>query len=88
MITSMAFVSVQDIDEAIMLLGDDLPEELQIFLVWFEDKYVGRRNMYKVHILVYKEIYKWHFIFICYGFNIYHPDYISFLIAICLSTRQ
>lgn len=44
MITSMAFVPIEDIEEALADLGNFLPEELQPILDYFEDNYIGRRN--------------------------------------------
>lgn len=44
MITALAFVPVQDIDEAIDVLGDVIPEDLRPLLDWLEDNYVGRPN--------------------------------------------
>lgn len=40
MITALAFVPVQDIDEALDALGDVIPEDLRPLLDWLEDNYV------------------------------------------------
>ncbi|KAB0800704.1 hypothetical protein PPYR_06443 [Photinus pyralis] len=44
MITSLAFVPINDIDIAVDALAEELPEELQPILQWFEDYYIGRVN--------------------------------------------
>lgn len=44
MITSLAFVPIQDLDNAINELSAMLPLELEPLLQWFEDTYVGRPN--------------------------------------------
>ncbi|KAK4879731.1 hypothetical protein RN001_007877 [Aquatica leii] len=44
MITSLAFVPIDDLDTAIDELANVLPLELQPILQWFEDAYVGRPN--------------------------------------------
>ena len=44
MISALAFVPMEYMTEAIENLADELPDELQVLLDWFEDNYVGRRN--------------------------------------------
>ncbi|KAB0799136.1 hypothetical protein PPYR_07016 [Photinus pyralis] len=44
MVTALPFVPHQHLDEAIDMLGNELPPELQPLLEWFEDTYVGRLN--------------------------------------------
>ncbi|XP_050517464.1 uncharacterized protein LOC126892075 [Diabrotica virgifera virgifera] len=44
MITSLAFIPVHDLDNAIEELSHSLPPELEPLLQWFEDTYVGRPN--------------------------------------------
>ncbi|XP_063931856.1 uncharacterized protein LOC135143846 [Zophobas morio] len=44
MITSLAFVLFEDIDGAIETLSEQIPQELQPILNWFEDFYVERPN--------------------------------------------
>lgn len=44
MVTSLTFVPIRNLDEAIDILAENLPEELQPLLNWFEDNYVGRLN--------------------------------------------
>jgi len=44
MIIAIAFVCINKIDIAIDALAENLPEELQPLLEWFEDNYVGRLN--------------------------------------------
>lgn len=44
MISSLAFVPVADLDDAVDLLAEELPPELQPLLEWFEDFYIGRPN--------------------------------------------
>jgi hypothetical protein len=44
MIISLAFVCINDLDNAIDVLSNYLPEELQSMLEWFEDNYIGRMN--------------------------------------------
>lgn len=42
MILSLAYVPPEHLDEAVDLLSDELPGELQELLNWFEDNYIGR----------------------------------------------
>ncbi|KAB0793284.1 hypothetical protein PPYR_12904 [Photinus pyralis] len=44
MVTALPFVPHQHLDEAIDMLANELPPELQPLLEWFEDTYVGRLN--------------------------------------------
>uniref|UniRef100_A0A6P7FDS7 Uncharacterized protein LOC114327202 n=1 Tax=Diabrotica virgifera virgifera TaxID=50390 RepID=A0A6P7FDS7_DIAVI len=44
MATSLAFVPVRYLDQAIDVLGNALPVALQPLLDWFEDNYTGRMN--------------------------------------------
>lgn len=44
MISSLAFIPVDDLDNCVDILADELPPELQPLLEWFEDVYIGRPN--------------------------------------------
>lgn len=44
MVMSLAFVPLNNLDEAIDELSNELPNSLQPLLQWFEDNYVGRPN--------------------------------------------
>lgn len=44
MVAALAFVPIDDLDEAVDELANLLPAELQQLLVWFEDNYLGRQN--------------------------------------------
>ena len=44
MIVSLAFVKIEDLDFAVDLLAQNLDEELNNLLEWFEDNYIGRIN--------------------------------------------
>lgn len=44
MVVALTFIPINDIDLAIELLSEYLPDELQPLLDWFEDNYVGRIN--------------------------------------------
>lgn len=44
MIISLAFVCINDLDNAIDVLSNYLPEDLHSMLEWFEDNYNGRMN--------------------------------------------
>ncbi|XP_031334003.1 uncharacterized protein LOC116182551 [Photinus pyralis] len=44
MVSSLAFVPINDLDEAVDALGEALPVELQPLLQWLEDNYIGRPN--------------------------------------------
>jgi len=48
MIISLAFVPIEDLDVAIDLLSDDLPDDIVPLLEWFEEYYIGRKNRRKV----------------------------------------
>lgn len=43
MVTALAFVPIHDLDDAFYALSDELPDELEPILNWFEDYYLGRR---------------------------------------------
>lgn len=45
MTTALPFINIDDIDKEIDELAEYLPEELQACLNWFEDNYIGRRNI-------------------------------------------
>lgn len=47
MITALAFVKIDDIDKVVDELVEYLPDELQNLLNWFEDNYIGRKNISK-----------------------------------------
>lgn len=47
MVTSLAFVPMENLDEAVDALAAALPAELEPLLNWFEDNYVGRLNRYE-----------------------------------------
>lgn len=44
MVTALAFVPIEDIDNALLSLSENLPDDVQPILDWFEDSYVGRMN--------------------------------------------
>ena len=44
MISAVALVPPEYITATIADLADEVPDELQEFLDWLEDNYVGRRN--------------------------------------------
>ncbi|KAL4088766.1 hypothetical protein QTP88_023850 [Uroleucon formosanum] len=44
MVTALAFVPIEDIDNALLSLSENLPDDVQPILDWFEDNYVGRMN--------------------------------------------
>nr|CAD7427422.1 unnamed protein product [Timema monikensis] len=44
MISALAFVPENDLDQALDLLAEELPDNLQPLIDWFEDNYIGRRN--------------------------------------------
>ncbi|KAK9685302.1 hypothetical protein QE152_g38151 [Popillia japonica] len=44
MVIALAFVPIQDIENALLSLSDNLPDDVQPILDWFEDHYVGRLN--------------------------------------------
>ncbi|KAL4107919.1 hypothetical protein QTP88_018188 [Uroleucon formosanum] len=43
-IIALAFVPISDLDDALDILSESLPEELIDVLDWFEDFYIGRKN--------------------------------------------
>ncbi|KAE9534905.1 hypothetical protein AGLY_008197 [Aphis glycines] len=43
-IIALAFVPISDLDDALEILSESLPEELIDLLDWFEDFYIGRKN--------------------------------------------
>nr|CAD7198176.1 unnamed protein product [Timema douglasi] len=43
-ISALAFVPENDLDQALDLLAEELPDNLQPRIDWFEDNYIGRRN--------------------------------------------
>ncbi|KAK4885771.1 hypothetical protein RN001_002042 [Aquatica leii] len=44
MITALAFVRIPDLDQAIDVLAEELPAELEPLLEWYEDNYLERIN--------------------------------------------
>ncbi|KAB0805437.1 hypothetical protein PPYR_02407 [Photinus pyralis] len=44
MVISLVFVPLDDLDGFVEELGQELPQELQPLLDWFEDNYMGRLN--------------------------------------------
>lgn len=44
MIIALAFVPIDSIGDYVDALDNELPDELQLLLNWFEDTYVGRMN--------------------------------------------
>lgn len=44
MMTSLAFLKIEDLDEAVELLYQELPEELHELLEWFEHYYLGNHT--------------------------------------------
>ncbi|KAF2904865.1 hypothetical protein ILUMI_01307 [Ignelater luminosus] len=44
MVLPLAFVTVKDLDEYVDDLANELPPELQPFLEWFKDTYLGHPN--------------------------------------------
>ncbi|XP_060845775.1 uncharacterized protein LOC132925392 [Rhopalosiphum padi] len=47
-IIALAFVPISDLDDALDILSESLPEELIDLLNWFEDFYIGRKNRSRV----------------------------------------
>nr|CAD7259855.1 unnamed protein product [Timema shepardi] len=43
-ISALAFVPENDLDQALDLWAEELPDNLQPLIDWFEDNYIGRRN--------------------------------------------
>jgi len=44
MVIALAFVPIEDIDNALLSLSENLPDDVQPILDWFEENYVGRMN--------------------------------------------
>ncbi|CAI6347726.1 unnamed protein product [Macrosiphum euphorbiae] len=44
MVIGLAFVPIEDTDNTLLLLSENLLNDLQPLLDWFEDNYVGRMN--------------------------------------------
>lgn len=44
MVLALAFVPIEDINNAVLSLSDSVPDDVQPILDWFEDNYVGRMN--------------------------------------------
>jgi hypothetical protein len=48
MILSLASVPIEDLDIAIDLLADELPDEKILLLDWFEEYYISRKKSKKI----------------------------------------